>query len=102
MKALLQNPKFYIWTVLVLLPAQAVMFVYTLQTNSGAWAALLMKQPERFAAINGAADKLMWISLALFVIDIACLLIAVSRMEHKGTRKSKEAHHNLQPLPAIN
>lgn len=101
MKALLKNPKFYIWTVLVLLPFQALTFMYCLGTNTSAWVSMVTKQPERFAGFSDASNKLMYISLALFVIDIACLHIALWRLKNSDDQKDRQSSSTMQPAPAI-
>ena len=84
MKTALQNPTTYIWAVLVLLPIQALILTYSNVMTSSAWASLLMKQPERFENSSGYGNSLMWIGLAMFAVEIACLLMAVAKLKKQS------------------
>jgi hypothetical protein len=84
MKLILQNPKMYIWLVLLLLPIQAVLFMYCLNIESMAWHSLLGKNYERFKHFMLLENRLMWTCLVLFAVDIALLHVAVAKLTRRG------------------
>ena len=77
---ILATPRFYLWTLLVLIPFHATVMAYSNSIQGNVWVAILLKQSEKAASLMASGNKLMYIGYGLFVLEILLLLAAAARL----------------------
>lgn len=82
-KSLIRTPKFYIWTVLALLPLQAVLVALIRNTDMAKGLAMYRQRADLFESAMRTGDTLSYVLYGLIAFSIV-LLIAASKVTPKA------------------
>jgi hypothetical protein len=75
-KPFFRTPKFYIWTVLALLPLQAVLAAYIRNIDTAKGLAMYQKRADLIESAMRTGDTLSYILYGLIAVSVVFLLAA--------------------------
>ena len=75
-KPFFRTPKFYIWTVLVLLPLQAVVAAYIRNIDTAKGLAMYQKRADLIESAMHTGDAMNYVLYGLIAVSIVLLLAA--------------------------